>query len=80
MPVLIYGKDGCPYTSAAREDHSQRKIAFEYVNVVADPARSVAARYALPHGGLAVIRPDGYLGLVGGLDADVAEYFSKIVG
>ena len=39
MPVLIYGKDGCPYTAAAREDHSQRKIAFEYVNVVADPAR-----------------------------------------
>jgi len=39
MPVLIYGKDGCPYTSAAREDHAQRKVAFEYVNVVADPAR-----------------------------------------
>jgi 2-polyprenyl-6-methoxyphenol hydroxylase-like FAD-dependent oxidoreductase len=51
-----------------------------YDAVVADPARSVAARYALPHGGLAVIRPDGYLGLVGGRDADVAEYFSKIVG
>jgi glutaredoxin len=39
MPVLIYGKDNCPYTSAAREDHAKRNVAFEYVNVVADPAR-----------------------------------------
>ena len=39
MPVLIYGKDGCPYTSAARDDHSKRKVAFEYINVVADGAK-----------------------------------------
>jgi glutaredoxin 3 len=39
MPVLIYGKDNCPYTSAAREDHAKRKVGFEYVNVITDPAR-----------------------------------------
>ena len=39
MPVLIYGKDGCPYTSAARDDHSKRKVAFEYINVIADAAK-----------------------------------------
>ena len=59
-------------------DDSDQAAGFDAV--VADPGRSVASRYALPHGGLAVIRPDGYLGLVGGLDADVAGYFSNIVG
>ena len=39
MSVVIYGKDACPYTTAAREDHAKRKIAFEYVNVLADPAK-----------------------------------------
>jgi glutaredoxin 3 len=39
MPVLIYGKDTCPYTTAAREDHAARKVGFEYVNVLADPAK-----------------------------------------
>jgi glutaredoxin len=31
--VVIYGKDSCPYTQAARDDYKQRGIAFEYVNV-----------------------------------------------
>lgn len=31
--TLIFGKDNCPYTIAAREDFEHRKIAFEYVNV-----------------------------------------------
>jgi glutaredoxin len=31
--VLIFGKDACPYTQAARDDYAKRKIAFEYVNV-----------------------------------------------
>ena len=31
--VLIFGKDTCPYTQAARDDYAKRKIAFEYVNV-----------------------------------------------
>jgi len=39
LSVLIYGKDNCPYTSAAREDHAKRQVAFEYVNVVADAAK-----------------------------------------
>jgi glutaredoxin 3 len=31
--VVIYGKDTCPYTQAARDDYEQRGIPFEYVNV-----------------------------------------------
>jgi glutaredoxin len=31
--VLIFGKDGCPYTQAARDDYAQRGVAFEYLNV-----------------------------------------------
>jgi len=39
MAVLIYGKDTCPYTTAAREDHAKRQVGFEYINVIADPAK-----------------------------------------
>jgi glutaredoxin len=39
VAVLIYGKDNCPYTTAAREDHATRKVAFEYINVLADQAK-----------------------------------------
>ena len=31
--VLIFGKDSCPYTQAARDDYAARGIPFEYVNV-----------------------------------------------
>jgi glutaredoxin 3 len=31
--VTIFGKDTCPYTQAAVDDHKRRGIAFEYVNV-----------------------------------------------
>ena len=31
--VLIFGKDTCPYTQAARDDYARRRVAFEYVNV-----------------------------------------------
>src|SRR5205823_1823713 len=31
--VTIYGKDSCPYTQAARDDHERRKVAFTYINV-----------------------------------------------
>jgi len=31
--VTIFGKDTCPYTQAACEDHRRRGVAFEYVNV-----------------------------------------------
>ena len=36
--VRIYGKDSCPYTQAARDDHARRGVAFEYVNVKKNPA------------------------------------------
>jgi hypothetical protein len=51
-----------------------------YDAVVADPGRTLAARYGLAAGGHAVIRPDGYLGVIGGRDADVAGYFTNLVG
>ena len=31
--VLIFGKDMCPYTDAAREDYARRNVAFEYIDV-----------------------------------------------
>ena len=40
-----------------------------------DTDHALAAGYGLTHGGTAVIRPDGYLGLRGGPDVDVAGYF-----
>lgn len=36
--VLIFGKDTCPYTQAARDDFAGRRIPFEYVNVKKNPA------------------------------------------
>jgi hypothetical protein len=51
-----------------------------YDAVVADPDHTVATRYGFEHGGRAVIRPDGYLGLVGALDADVDGYFAQLTG
>lgn len=35
--VVIYGKDSCPYTLAAREDFA-RQGPVTYVNVTRDPA------------------------------------------
>ena len=31
--VLIFGKDTCPYTQAARDDFARRRVPFDYVNV-----------------------------------------------
>jgi glutaredoxin 3 len=36
--VLIFGKDSCPYTQAARDDYARRRVAFEYINVKKSPA------------------------------------------
>ena len=36
--VLIFGKDSCPYTQAARDDYQKRRVPFEYVNVKQNPA------------------------------------------
>ena len=37
--VIIFGKDSCPYTMAAREDYSSRGVPFEYVHVKKNPKR-----------------------------------------
>ena len=34
--VIIYGKDTCPYTSAAREEYAKKGFEVVYVNVKAD--------------------------------------------
>jgi glutaredoxin 3 len=36
--VLIFGKESCPYTRAAREDYAGRGVPFQYVNVKKNPA------------------------------------------
>ena len=36
--VVIYGKDACPYTQAARDDYAKRGLAAHYINVKKDPA------------------------------------------
>lgn len=33
--VLIFGKDTCPYTNAAREDYAKKGYEIEYINVKA---------------------------------------------
>jgi glutaredoxin 3 len=35
---VIYGKEHCPYTTAARDDLDQRGVPFQYVDVEADAA------------------------------------------
>jgi glutaredoxin 3 len=32
-PVLIFGKDSCPYTQAARDDYAHRNVEVQYFNV-----------------------------------------------
>lgn len=36
--VLIYGKDSCPYTTAAVEDYQARNVPVRYINVKKDRA------------------------------------------
>jgi glutaredoxin 3 len=36
--VIIYGKDACPYTQAARDSYAERKVPFRYINVKKDAA------------------------------------------
>jgi glutaredoxin 3 len=36
--VLIFGKDGCPYTQAARDHYVAENIPFQYLNVKKNPA------------------------------------------
>lgn len=35
--VLIFGKDSCPYTEAARDHYTDTGVAFEYINVKKRP-------------------------------------------
>jgi glutaredoxin 3 len=37
--VLIFGKDTCPYTRAARDHYQQSGTPFEYLNVKKDPTQ-----------------------------------------
>jgi glutaredoxin 3 len=66
--VIIFGKDSCPYTMAARDDYSSRGVPFEYVNVKKNPTRLAemlqhsGGRRAVPvivDGGLVTIGFDG---------------------
>jgi glutaredoxin 3 len=36
--VTIYGKEGCPYTRAAREQYNRQGTPYDYVDVKSDPA------------------------------------------
>ena len=36
--VLIFGKDACPYTQAARDDYAKRKVPVDYLDVKKNPA------------------------------------------
>lgn len=36
--MIIFGKDACPYTAAAREDYAKRNVPFKYVDVKKDRA------------------------------------------
>jgi glutaredoxin 3 len=47
--VLIYGKDSCPYTVAARDDYRDRGVDVRYVNVKKDRA-GLEAMLRLTHG------------------------------
>ena len=47
--VLIFGKDTCPYTRAARDHYSGRHVEVDYRNVKKDPA-SLAEMLQLTNG------------------------------
>jgi glutaredoxin 3 len=59
--VLIFGKNSCPYTQAARDDYTRRRVPFEYVDVkksAADLDRMLAlsqGRRAVP----VIVEDDG---------------------
>jgi glutaredoxin len=36
--ILIFGKDGCPYTQRARDEYATRKTPAQYINVRRHPA------------------------------------------
>jgi glutaredoxin len=32
-PILLYGKETCPYTTRARKEFAERGVAFKYIDV-----------------------------------------------
>ena len=36
-PILIYGKESCPYTTRARKEFAERGVAFTYIDAQKDP-------------------------------------------
>jgi hypothetical protein len=51
-----------------------------YYATIADPGQTVASLYDLRAGGRVIIRPDGYIGYIGDLDATDQPYFSLLAG
>jgi len=49
-----------------------------YDAVITDPTGSTATRYGLQRSGRVAIRPDGYIGLMAGLDDSCADYFAQL--
>jgi len=47
--VLIFGKDACPYTQAARDHYKDTGADFQYINVKKDAAE-LQRMLALTHG------------------------------
>ena len=45
---------------------------------IADPTGSAATRFGLKYGGRIVVRPDGYVGEIIGLNDDCASYFAQL--
>jgi 2-polyprenyl-6-methoxyphenol hydroxylase-like FAD-dependent oxidoreductase len=81
--LTIAGPAGTPQAPAQHSAVSvligaDERAAPGYDLIVADPDRLVAKQYGLPDGGRVVIRPDGYVGLITGLDDDTARYFSLL--
>jgi glutaredoxin len=45
--ILIFGKDSCPFTKAAREAFSKQGREVEYINVLSEPdKRELMLRYS----------------------------------
>lgn len=67
--VVIFGKDSCPYTLAARDDYQKRGVPFEYINVKKHPAELARMlTYSRGHRAVPVIVEDGVvtIGFAGG--------------
>jgi glutaredoxin len=58
--VVIYGKDSCPYTQAARDDYERRGVPFDYINVKKNAAElDRMLTYTLGRRAVPVIVEDG---------------------